>query len=875
MIPVAGRRRGLAPTSNSAGPVDNGSSSFLGGAIAPSPAPVAAQDALSFLDFDDDVPMQVPSLTGASRKAVVPDAPAQAAPSFLDFDDDDDKPALRSAPTHPAAPAAARDVSASGAPTRLAPSFLDFDDDDNVPVQQPAPSMPFAQVPLQLESTWRELQEELRSVQTNCSLCEESIRRLENGEDELCAELKSLEEQFQLKQEEEAKAISAEEDFQRDLELHRQKLKEKSEETCAHELTESSDLVRARVEGELNSLIAQKEEQKLRLLAVEERHNAMDKSLNSVELHERAVSQLQERLKEVLNDIGTTTCLRIKPVLTNSIRDTLAQFAQERSDMLSNDRNRRREQLLAFRKSIDDEFLNLREERRAKHQGRADAIFGGKVFKTRSELERHVTDSRERFMQTQRAMMEEARKNALVSFNSIACRGAEDTEKLQAKLKEELKSIEMRYAAELAHHARLQAAERDSISKPRGRGVEKTPEISPLSITKVVEKDSRYLRERVEQLRHSVLLDIQDLSATSAQPNCESLALLGKERMLGELEEKTRLLSRQFGMQWQRFKAAVEPLYQCVNRMARELEEARVRAAAQQYDTECIYREWTQDVRRELSRCLITGGVPSNCAELQSGLTCLTRVVEVMLGRAQSLLDTQKQRCGRFKVFEVDMKQQFSSLVQHRATSNGVLRSVFDQYESLFLTAVEVEAKRKTLEVGADDYEKARDLLAQKKAVLDEKVKAAQKLSEKLRRNSQKYERKVKHRLQDGNVETKSTVMNDIMLVNLFLDNMRRTNLVGKQNVCTPSKDKRSAGDALRRSLDGSEGRDENLRTESVLDFVTLLSFDGTSSHSAERTDDCSTDHSQPCRSSRGAASADPSGDGTSGTCYTTPSTFH
>ncbi|SCU71312.1 uncharacterized protein TEOVI_000289300 [Trypanosoma equiperdum] len=909
MIPVAGRRKGLSQAPNLGSAGNNETNSSLGGGFttstgaAPSPAtagdalsfldfdndtgptqasaPVASRrgaptaappqrDTLSFLDFDDDEGPSKPSAPAASRRTAPPvaPAPAQSAPSFLDFDDDDGptKPPPRS---QPPASAASR-----GAPAQAVPSFLDFDDD--APANVPSTPQPSAAVSLEITNRWHELQKELQRVQVETLSCEEVIRKFESGEHELCLEVGTLDEQVQQKQAAGEKAAAAREELERALELRRQQLTEENEAKHKQLLVEGVNTMRERYEDELSTLTASVEDQKVNLLAVEEKHSTMDGSISSVELYERAVCQLQERLKVTLRDISAAVCLRIKPSLTNCIRDTVAQFAQERSDMQCNDRRRRREQLDTFQKNVDKGFSSFCEERRTKHQSRVDSIFGGERFRFQAEVERRFTTSRMEFMERQKELTAEAKKGALITFEEMTRRAAADMEVFQRKMKEELRLMEERYAAELAHLARLQASEKAAALRPRCENDELGSSVTAAtpSVCKAVEKDVRYLRERVEQIKQSVSLDIQDLSIASQHPRCESLSALGKERMLAELEEKVRLLSRQFGAQWQRFKSAVGPLHQSVQLMVRGLQDGRVRAAGQQQETECIYREWTQSVRKELSMCLTSGGASSESAELQSGLVSMTRVVEMARAQVQAVLEAQRHRSEVLRGFNSEVQESLSALVKQRVASNGTLHSVFDEYERLSHAAAEVEAKRRALEVAAENYDHAKQVLEKERETFDGRLKVAQELGVKLRIDSEKLERKAaryaRARLSGGSQFVRAVTVEKPLRDRLQCGkrmewrSQSHGHLPRKRAADCVSCHLSPSSAEYRRSATASNGGD-------VLDFVTLLSFDD----AVGQGDSGDLQHKrQPCQY-RGTTSFDPSSCGSDGTYFTTPSTLN
>ncbi|KAH8620590.1 hypothetical protein ERJ75_000043300 [Trypanosoma vivax] len=572
--------------------------------------------------------------------------------------------------------------------------------------------------------------------------CEKRVAALESEEGELCAEVKLLGEKVRIKEEELESMTKARLVAEDECKSKRDRLREDLDASGKQTLLAAHELMRMQYEDGLELLKAGVGEQTESLAAVIERHSTMDKSLSSTEPYDRAVGQLMGRLKSVLQHISSTVCLRVKPLLTCRIRENGARFAQQRLDLLSNDRNLRYKQLEAFRHNAAEAFSTFRKERRRQHQTRVDEVFGQSIFKAKSGLEGRLTASRQQFVQRHSAYIAEMHKSSQMTIDELVRKSTDDLMKLKGKQQQELKHAEERFSAELAHHARLFAAERDAAARCHHKACLPDFEVAMPSVNETLLKDTRVLRERLEQLKQSVLLDVQEASSLAKRERCDPLSIVEKERMLGLLEERTRHLSHQFTAQWHRFKSTVTSLQQDVENMSHGLREGRVRAAAYQQEVECVYSEWSQHVRRELSRCLVSGGAPSDASGVESGLNCMVQVIQRLLEQVRSITGAQCGRREEQRKFETGLRRELSSLTVKRELSRRALHGLLDAYEGLSSATAELEARRRILEVAQNDFKIAIELHEKERNEFERRVKKAEEAGVRLRHNSMKLERR-------------------------------------------------------------------------------------------------------------------------------------
>ncbi|KEG14672.1 hypothetical protein DQ04_00351090 [Trypanosoma grayi] len=808
MLPVAGRRKGQAPLSappptvSAPPPTGNEPDWLFGdsdaiavgpattrGTAAAAPAPPATHDALSFLEFDDEPTSFAPPPPRASPPVAV------AAP----------------------APAAAAAAAAT-----------------------PVPSNHVGPVSASLRARCEKLQGELQGVRDELLHCEKRTALLESGEDEACLEVKALEKQVRAKQEEEEHAAAIMASVKAALKQRQERLREEGETSEMKDLNCVMDALRAQYANEVKHLETLVEQQKGSLAAVEERHRAMGGTVSTTEPYERALGQLQDKLRAGISEIGTGMCMRVKPILVGSIREVVAQSAQQRLDIFSNDRRQRREQRDSFQHAMNQAFEKFREERRITHRSRLDSIFGHSMMKARLALENRLTATRQQFADQQRATMAEACMRTQRTIDEMVQRSQEELAALETKFMEEQKRKEERYTAELSHQARLYTAERDALVRRQHRFDNTNSETTPPSVYKAVEKSVGGLQERVEQLKQSVSFDIQAISSAFPGIGSETYVIKEKERMLQESEERTRQLSHQFGVQWQRFRAAVAPLEQCVNSMTDTLRDGRVRAAAALQGVECAYRAWNQDVRRELARSLTIGMASSDNAELQDGVAIMTQVTEDMLGQMHALQTVHRDVWAAQRGFASSITQELVDLATQHTTADTALHSVFDAYDRLARAAAEVEARRGIVEAAEADHAISQRQLEREKSDFQERLKVAQQLSAKVQcdaRSSKVRPSRQRH------TEKYSRVLRDLTSENVLHENTPRGKVVQsssqspqerQQLIVQRRRNLLAEGVPIAQTLSRyTSERDvdgTSSRNESFTDFVSLLTVDDASS---------------------------------------------
>ncbi|RNF25996.1 uncharacterized protein Tco025E_01783 [Trypanosoma conorhini] len=697
MIPVAGRRRGQAPPAAAQAPPPP-----------PPSAPAGGEPEWLFADG-------AASAAGgpATRPAQPPVPTARDALSFLD---DDEPLALAAAPSYfaPApATAAAAAAHAHAAPSRVS-----------------------------LWDRYESLQENLQATGRELLPCEARIELLERGEDDLCQEVRRLANDVCEKQEEVGRAAVLRLELEESLELRRKWVQGEMRDCHRQGLIAAAHALQSQYESDVKRLKTLLEEQAASLLAAQERHSAMHGSISATEPYEQALVQLQERLKKSVHEMRNSICVRVKPCLVGSIRETVVQSAQQRLDILSNDRQRRWDEWELFQKKMRDKFHSFQEERRLKRRTGFDSVLAHAATKFRTALDNRLTASTQRFAERQRAVIAETHQGAQRAIDEAVQRFREDLTTMEKRQSEELKRAVNQCAAELAHHARLHTAEREAaLRRQRHHAEEQQADVAGPSVAKLVENKLGFLQAQVEQLRQSVLFGIQEVTSASSRHGGVAFPLREKALMLEECERNTRQLSERIGTQWQRFQAAVAPLEQCVSSMAAVLQEGRVKVATMQQGVESVYRAWSQDVRRELSRCLTSGGLSSKAEEVRSGVECMTQVMEDLLAQLHPLREAHAEGRARQRCFRASMEQEIGALDAQRGNSNSALKAVFDVYDRLSRVEAELEAKRHTLEVAESDYADARRQLEEDRAAFSARLKEAEQLVAVLRHGAARWEK--------------------------------------------------------------------------------------------------------------------------------------
>ncbi|EKF32686.1 hypothetical protein MOQ_003459 [Trypanosoma cruzi marinkellei] len=688
MIPVAGRRKGRAPPPSAV--PSGGEPDWLfaenvapaTGSSAPNPAPPSvpsAYDALSFLDFENETETSAPT-------AVAYDVSTPASGT--------------AAPT----------------PAQVAPSSA---------------------------SLWNQyefLQKELRGTQEELMPYENRIKLLERGEDALCQEVRRLENDVCGKREEVERAAVLRTEREEYLELRRQRLRKETDGYRRQDLINTSNALQMKYETEVARLTTLIKEQQASLCAVKERHDAMEGDVCATDVHERILAQLQETLKKAIHAMGKSMCVRVKPFLIGSIREIFVQSAQQRLDILSNDRKRRCDEWGAFQQKMKEKFCSFQEERRLKHQARFDSALAHAVTKFRTALDNRLTTSAQTFAERQRAVTAETCNCTQRAIEEMVQRFREELKTVEKKQAEELKRTVNQYAAELAHHARLYAAEKEAAVGRRSRQAEEEQaDLSVPSVYKAVEGKFKILGERVEQFRQSVSCDVQEVTSMAFHLGGNTFSSNEKALMLEECERNTRELSERLDAQWQRFRAAVAPLEQCVSSMASVLREGRVKVATMQQGTESVYRAWCQDVRRELFSSFTSSVVSSDCENVQSGVECITQVMENLLAQLNPLTAAHAEGRAQQRRFWMSIEQEIGALDTQRGNFNNALHAVFDAYDRLSRVEAELQAKRTTLDVAKGDFAAAKQQLDKERAEFRARLRETRQVGAELRQQAAKW----------------------------------------------------------------------------------------------------------------------------------------
>ncbi|KAF5226370.1 hypothetical protein ECC02_000494 [Trypanosoma cruzi] len=719
MIPVAGRRKGRAP-----------------------PPPATASGGEPDWLFAENV---APATGSSAPNPALPSVPfAHDALSFLDFENETSAPTALS---H----GAATPASGTAAPTPA----------------QVAPSSP---------SLWNQyefLQRELQGTQEELIPYENRIKVLERGEDALCQEVRRLENDVCGKREEVERAALLRTELEEYLELRRQRLREETDGYRSQDLINTSNTLQMKYESDVARLTTLTKEKEASLRAVKERHDAAEGDVRATEVHERVLAQLQETLKKAIHEMGKSVCVRVKPFLIGSIREIFVQSAQQRLDILSNDRKRRCDEWEAFQQKMKEKFCRFQEERRLKHQTRFDSALAHAVTKFRTALDNRLTTSAQNFAERQRIITAETCKCTQRAIEEMVQRFREELKAVEKKQCEELKRAVNQYAAELAHHSRLYAAEREAAVGRRSRyGEEEQANLSVPPAYKVVEEKLKILGARVEQFRQSVSCDVQEVTSMTFHLGGNTFSSNEKALMLEECERNTRELSERLDAQWQRYRAAVAPLEQCVSSMADVLREGRVKVATMHQGTESVYRAWSQDVRRELFSSLTSCGVSSDCENVRSGVECMTQVMENLLAQLDPLTAAHAEGRAQQRRFWMSMKQEIGALDTQRGNFNNALNAVFDAYDRLSRVEAELQARRTTLDVAKDDLVAAKQQFDKERAEFRARLKETQQIGAELRHQAAKWGKKS---VPGACMEYSPQVLRDMTLESACRENAPRT----------------------------------------------------------------------------------------------------
>ncbi|ORC85611.1 uncharacterized protein TM35_000342230 [Trypanosoma theileri] len=846
MIPVAGRRRGQA--TNVAPAVAAENVSLQRG---------AEPDWL--FDNDDDNNNNnrrqiIPSASTSATTRVPPTVPsAQDALSFLDFDDE---PMVISTTMPPAAPAAPSSSAVPSTSTFLSPrsvplaGTLGVRERETGTVPPPpflVPDTPVSDVipsssshPTSLSSSLKirceELQRESQIIEAELQEREKCIKLLESNEDELCKEVKALEEEVRVKKEKEEEGEVLLKLTKEVLEEKRQKLFEERDAFQRDEFDKELNILKTQYESEIRRIETSVNEQEALLLDLGEKHAAMSKTISMTDYFENALQKIEEKLGKGIHSMGTSMCIRVKPILIDNIRDTVADARQQRLDIISNDRQKRREELDSFHEIIKKNMSEFRQERREKHKIRLDSIFGHSISQSRSALETRLSTSRQQFLEQQKVATSESQRYIQHAIDEIVKRSGEDLKNLEKKFHEELKRTESQNTAELEHHARLYTAEREAgiRSQRRAEDENNMKSLTP-SVYKSAEKSINLLRERVEQLKHSVIFDIQELSSSlpkygnsNNNNNNNTRGIREKEVMLEEYMRRTSQLSQQLQIKWEQFRSAISPLEQCVNLLSESLQEGRVKNASMLQSIECIYRAWNQDVRRELSHCFTSNAASSDSVELESTTACMTHVLDDILTHLQGLMITHTNVYAERKIFGSDIIQQVSELSTQRQNSEILLQSVLETCNNLARLTAEVETKQTTLSMEEEEYKVAKQQLEKEKAEFNERLKSVQNLSAKLRRETSQLETKVIPR---GYTEENTRVLCDMTSESIHSENtnfkIRRKGTYQKQELRKPIMGETTIPYIGASTVENDTGGSS--RNESSTGFVSLLTVEDTS----------------------------------------------
>ncbi|RNF05528.1 hypothetical protein TraAM80_04450 [Trypanosoma rangeli] len=784
MIPVAGRRKGQAPPP----------------AVHQPPPPIAPSGREPDWLFTESV---VPAAGGPATTPAPFSVPTVSdALSFLDFEDEQHAPAAASYVTASPTTSTATATTAAAAPTHVAPS------------------------PVSLLGRHESLRNDLQGTQRDLVSCEARIKLLEGGEDDLCQELRRLESNVCEKQEEVGRAAVIQLELEESLQLWRKWVQGGLRSCHQQDLVNAANALQSLCESDVKRLKTLLEEQAASLRATQERHSAMDGSIDTTEPYERVLTQLQEKLKKSVHEMSNSICVRVKPCLVGSIRETIVESAQQRLDILSNDRQRRWDEWQLFQKNMKEKFHRFQEERRLKHRAGFDSALAHAATKFRTALDNRLTASTQSFAERQRTVIVETHQGTQRAIDEMIKRFREDLNTMENKQSEELKRIVHQCAAELAHHARLYTAEREAAVRRQRQCAEEEQIDEAGSIAyKSVENKLNFLEAQLEQLRQSVLFDIHEVTSVSSSFRGETFPLREKALVLQECERNTRQLGEQIGTQWQRFKAAVAPLEQCISSMAAGLQEGRVKVATMQQGAESVYQAWSQDVRRELSRCLTSNGISSNSEEVRSGVECMTQVMEGLLLQLHPLRVAHSEGRARQRCFRTSMEQEIGALDTQRCNCNNALNAVFDVYDRLSRVEAELEAKRKTLEVAESDYAAVRQQLEEERAAFGVRLREAEQLGAELRHNAaiwgkpSAFGESMKNSLQ---------TLRDVTSEDACRDNVSRAKSSGLHQLRRQQRQEQHTA-LLDETLIHSQERpaeEENVshcgRAESVKDFLTV-----------------------------------------------------